>query len=114
MQISEADLGAAMLAGLGGDGAAYATALHEIARRVRVRVRRRIGLIGNGLENDLEDVVQEVLLSVHLKRATWDASRSVMPWGTQLRITRRLMRSADAGALAGSLQRPSPSSTRLN
>ena len=80
MQISEADLGAAMLAGLGGDEAAYATALHEIARRVRARVRRRIGLIGNGLENDLEDVVQEVLMSVHLKRATWDASRPVMPW----------------------------------
>ena len=69
-----------MLAGLRGDEAAYARALHEIARLVRGRVRRRVGWLGNGLENELEDVVQEVLLSVHLKRATWDASRPVMPW----------------------------------
>jgi RNA polymerase sigma factor (sigma-70 family) len=29
---------------------------------------------------DVEDVVQEVLLTVHLKRGTWDAARPISPW----------------------------------
>jgi len=74
--ISEADLAAAMLAGRRGDQAAYSHALSEIARLVRARVRRRLGWAAN----DLEDVVQEVLISVHLKRATWDEARPVSPW----------------------------------
>lgn len=76
MPISEADLAAALLKGRRGDEAAYATALTEIARLVRSRVRRWLGWA----TNDLEDVVQEVLLSVHLKRATWDEARPVTPW----------------------------------
>ncbi len=76
MPINEADLAAAMLAGGRGDGASYAKALNEIARLVRSRVRHRLGWAAN----DLEDVVQEVLLSVHMKRATWDEARPVMPW----------------------------------
>lgn len=76
MPISEADLAAAMLAGRRGDRAAYSRALSEIARLVRGRVRRRLGWA----VNDVEDVVQEVLLSVHLKRATWDEARPVSPW----------------------------------
>ncbi len=76
MPISEADLATAMLAGRRGDEAAYSRALSEIARLVRARVRRRLGWAAN----DVEDVVQEVLLSVHLKRATWDEARPVSPW----------------------------------
>ena len=76
MPISEAELAAALLAGRGGDEAAYAIALAEIARLVRSRVRRRLGWAAN----EFEDVVQEVLLSVHLKGATWDEARPVMPW----------------------------------
>lgn len=76
MPISEADLAAAMLAGRGGDEISYVTALNEITRLVRARVRRRLGWTAN----DSEDVVQEVLLTVHLKRATWDETRPVMPW----------------------------------
>ena len=29
---------------------------------------------------DLEDVVQEALLAIHLKRGTWDQSRPIGPW----------------------------------
>lgn len=76
MPISEAELTAAMLAGRRGDGASYSKALTEVARLVRSRVRRRLGWASD----DLEDVVQEVLLSVHLKRATWDDGRPLMPW----------------------------------
>ena len=76
MPISEADLAAAMLAGRRGDETSYVTALNEITRLVRARVRWRLGWAAN----DIEDVVQEVLLTVHLKRATWDEARPVMPW----------------------------------
>lgn len=75
-QPSEADLAAAMLAGRQGDEAAYGRALREIAKLVRARIGRRLA----GSVGDLEDVVQEVLLSVHMKRATWDETRPLMPW----------------------------------
>jgi RNA polymerase sigma-70 factor (ECF subfamily) len=32
------------------------------------------------LERDVEDVVQETLLAVHLKRHTWDETRPFGPW----------------------------------
>lgn len=76
MSIDEAELEAAMRAGRRGDAAAYASALHAIARRVRARIGRRLGVAAA----DAEDVVQEVLLTVHLKRATWDEARPLMPW----------------------------------
>jgi RNA polymerase sigma-70 factor (ECF subfamily) len=31
-------------------------------------------------EDDAEDVVQEVLLAIHLKRGTWDQTRPIGPW----------------------------------
>jgi RNA polymerase sigma-70 factor (ECF subfamily) len=31
-------------------------------------------------EGDAEDIVQEVLLAIHLKRGTWDQSRPIGPW----------------------------------
>lgn len=45
-----------------GDSDAYITLLRAITPRVRQHVRLRRGLLG---ERDVEDVVQEVLLSVH-------------------------------------------------
>jgi RNA polymerase sigma-70 factor (ECF subfamily) len=31
-------------------------------------------------ESEAEDLVQEVLLTIHLKRGTWDQSRPIGPW----------------------------------
>jgi RNA polymerase sigma factor (sigma-70 family) len=31
-------------------------------------------------EGEVEDIVQEVLLTIHLKRGTWDQSRPIGPW----------------------------------
>jgi RNA polymerase sigma-70 factor (ECF subfamily) len=31
-------------------------------------------------EGEVEDLVQEVLLTIHLKRGTWDQSRPIGPW----------------------------------
>lgn len=60
-----------------GDGAAYAAFLKAILPWVRgvVRVKAR----GLAPEN-CEDVVQDVLLAVHLKRQTWRADAPVRPW----------------------------------
>lgn len=40
-----------------------------------------MGYARAGVEpNDLEDVVQETLLAIHLKRHTWNAGMPVAPW----------------------------------
>jgi RNA polymerase sigma-70 factor (ECF subfamily) len=64
-----------MAAAQRGDGAAYAALLRSILAPLRAFVRRR------GVdESEVEDVVQEVLLSVHRARHTWHASRPFDPW----------------------------------
>ena len=73
-----------------GDSNAYVTLLRAITPRVRQLVRSRRGFLG---ENDVEDVVQEVLLSVHAVRATYDPARPLMPWLSAI-VRHRL---ADAG-----------------
>lgn len=75
----EASWAAAMLAARGGDAEAYARLLAEIASELRVfaaTTLRRTGLEAQ----DAEDMVQETLLALHLKRHTWDASRPFVPW----------------------------------
>jgi RNA polymerase sigma-70 factor (ECF subfamily) len=68
-----------MRAGLDGEGAAYRALLEALApvlRRVAAQGLQRAGL-GNA---DLEDVVQEILLAVHLKRHTWLRDQPFSPW----------------------------------
>lgn len=60
-----------------GDGAAYATLLRELVPVLRRVVRAR-GRLTN--DADVEDVVQEILLSVHSVRATYDPGRPFLPW----------------------------------
>jgi RNA polymerase sigma-70 factor (ECF subfamily) len=73
-----------------GDSDAYVTLLRAIAPRVRQLVRSRRRFLG---DSDVEDVVQEVLLSVHAVRATYDPARPLMPWLSAI-VRHRL---ADAG-----------------
>ena len=60
-----------------GDQAAYVTLLRAVTPHVRQLVRRKRAFLG---ESDVEDVVQEVLLSIHAVRATYDPRRPFMPW----------------------------------
>lgn len=64
-----------MLRSLEGDNAIYADLLDEIAKMVRSYLYRKIPI-----EEDLEDVVQEVLVSIHKARKTYDGSRPLKPW----------------------------------
>ncbi len=60
-----------------GDGAAFARFLHAVTPTLRAVIRRR----GDGLPPDQhEDVLQEVLLAIHLKRQTWRRDAPVRPW----------------------------------
>lgn len=60
-----------------GDGEAYTTLMQELAGRLRQIVRRRRPFLERA---DIEDLVQDTLLSVHAVRATWDPGRPFVPW----------------------------------
>lgn len=59
-----------------GDEVAYRAALVLIADRLRAYYRARMG----GLPDDVEDMVQETLLAIHLKRGTHDPALPVSNW----------------------------------
>lgn len=62
---------------LAGDERQYACFLREVACRVRAAASRRVAMV-DGI--DAEDVVQETLMAVHLKRHTWRSDQPVGPW----------------------------------
>ena len=68
-----------MRAALGGDEAVYRRLLEEIGRAVRPMVRGAFSRARQG-DADIEDVVQETLLAIHLKRHTWDGGLKLAPW----------------------------------
>lgn len=59
-----------------GDQKAYRLFLAALAPVVRRYVAGR----ASGLGVECEDIVQETLLAVHLKRQTWDETRRIGPW----------------------------------
>jgi RNA polymerase sigma factor (sigma-70 family) len=85
----DARLASLMRSAQAGNAEAYVTLMQELAIRVRRMVRRRRAFLEDA---DVEDLVQDVLLSVHAVRATYDATRPFLPW--LLAITRN--RLADA------------------
>jgi hypothetical protein len=67
----EASLRTLMIAGLGGDGAAYRALLSELSGHLRAYYRGRLVRAGRGME-ETEDLVQEALIAVHARRHTYD------------------------------------------
>jgi RNA polymerase sigma-70 factor (ECF subfamily) len=66
-----------MRAAQAGDADAYRAFLTAVTPRIRRIVRARRGFLDVA---DTEDLVQDVLLSVHSVLATYDPSRPFMPW----------------------------------
>lgn len=64
---------------LAGDEGAYRQLLESLAPRLRATARLRLARAGCG-DRDVEDVVQETLLAIHLKRHTWRVADPVGPW----------------------------------
>jgi RNA polymerase sigma-70 factor (ECF subfamily) len=75
----EAEWAALMRAARAGDTAAYDRCLRDMAKALRPYVRRGLERAGR-TDDNVEDVVQEVLLAVHLKRHSWDETRPISPW----------------------------------
>ena len=68
-----------MRAALAGDEGVYRRLLEEIGRAVRPMARGAFSRARVG-DADVEDVVQETLLAIHLKRQTWDGGQKLAPW----------------------------------
>jgi RNA polymerase sigma factor (sigma-70 family) len=73
---SEEFLRTMMVAGLGGDREAHECLLTALVPLLRSFYRRRI----RGAEDDAEDLVQETLIAVHNRRASYDRNRAFTAW----------------------------------
>lgn len=69
-----AEITALLIAGIGGDQVAYGKFLVAITPMLRRMVGRKLA------QSDVEDVVQEILISIHKARHTYDGERPIMPW----------------------------------
>jgi RNA polymerase sigma factor (sigma-70 family) len=77
MQLTEDPLAMLLKAANADDRQAYARFLHAVTPIVRGIVRAR----SRSLPPDQhEDIVQDVLLGIHLKRHTWDETHALRPW----------------------------------
>jgi RNA polymerase sigma factor (sigma-70 family) len=68
-----------MRAAIAGDSGSYKRLLVSLTPALRGVARRDCARLGLDV-GEAEDVVQETLLAVHLKRDTWDMDRPIGPW----------------------------------
>lgn len=68
-----------MRSAISGDDAAYHRLLKAVTPVLRAAARRGLARAGQPVDQS-EDIVQDILLAVHLKRHTWDASAPFGPW----------------------------------
>ena len=76
----ESDLKPLWLCAQLGDEAAYRQSLELIATRLRGFLRRRM----QSLPDDVEDLVQETLLALHVQRASYDPTLPISAWVTAI------------------------------
>lgn len=76
MADAELRLKALMSASLAGDAAAYRALLAEAGAHLRAYFARRL----SSDRAEVEDLVQETLIAIHTRRATYDASAPFTPW----------------------------------
>jgi len=68
-----------MRSAVAGDGTAYHSLLKSVTPVLRGMVRRGLERAGQPVDQS-EDIVQDVLLAVHLKRHTWRIDAPFAPW----------------------------------
>ena len=76
MSLTEPDLKVLMLRSLDGDAAAYRRLLEELKARLSTYFQRRL----RSDSAQAEDLVQETLIAIHTKRATFDGHQLVSAW----------------------------------
>jgi RNA polymerase sigma-70 factor (ECF subfamily) len=69
------NLEALMRRSLAGDQRAYAALLQETSRLLRPFLARRLSFT-----NEVDDLLQEILISIHKARHTYDGNRPYKPW----------------------------------
>ena len=79
MTTSEMELKALMLASLDGSVTSYRSLLDRLSSRLRAYYKGKLARVGRGA-TEAEDLVQEVLLAIHLKRHTYDTAEPFTPW----------------------------------
>ncbi|MBI3700557.1 MAG: sigma-70 family RNA polymerase sigma factor [Afipia sp.] len=79
MSTSEIELKALMIASLNGDAVSHRALLERLSSRLRAYFKVRLASVGRGPE-EAEDLVQETVLAIHLKRHTYDRANLLMPW----------------------------------
>lgn len=75
----EEEWAALLRAALAGDEQAYRRFLATVAPHLRAMAARRCAQY-QVPASETEDVMQEVLIAIHLKRGTWDPERPIGPW----------------------------------
>src|ERR1041384_1127766 len=68
-----------MRSAIAGDSAAYHRLLRAVTPVLRAAARRGLARAGQPVDQS-EDIVQDILLAVHLKRHTWDVTAPFAPW----------------------------------
>ncbi len=76
---TESELRALMLASNDGDAAAYRTLLERLGAQLRAYFKRHLNRINRG-DVEAEDLVQETLMAIHIRRHTYDSSQLFTPW----------------------------------
>lgn len=76
MQAVESRLKQLMLLSLSGDAAAYRALLSALSERLRTYYRKRLGADFS----EAEDLVQETLIAIHTRRASFDHSQPFTVW----------------------------------
>jgi RNA polymerase sigma factor (sigma-70 family) len=79
MTTLEVELKALMVASLNGDAASHRSLLDRLSRRLRAYYKAKLFTVGRGMV-EAEDLVQEVILAIHLKRHTYDPREPLTPW----------------------------------
>ncbi|PSH54457.1 RNA polymerase subunit sigma-70 [Phyllobacterium brassicacearum] len=77
MHSVETRLKALMLASLAGDARSYGVLLNDVARHLRIYFLRRLADAHKG---DADDLVQETLMALHTRRATYEVDRPFTAW----------------------------------
>lgn len=76
MRASEDQLRAWMIAGLDGDARCYAALLETLVPMLRAFFGRRL----RGAHADVEDLVQDTMIALHTRRASYDRERVFTAW----------------------------------
>lgn len=75
----ESELRKLMLASLDGNAVAHRALLGRLSGHLRAYYRSKLARAGRSV-GDAEDLVQEAVLAIHLKRHTYDPTEPLTPW----------------------------------